>query len=119
MDEVAYRQNLAKSIEKTSLESERMLSEARQEKMRYLEEFHSAQKKVSDLQNHLKDLEGHVVEKDALIRALQIPKGKSVARLGSRLGSSRSRLLISHVTICSPSYYYAHQDVAPASTRGH
>lgn len=115
MDEVAYRQNLAKSIEKTSLESERMLSEARQEKMRYLEEFHSAQKKVSDLQNHLKDLEGHVVEKDALIRALQIPKGKSVARLGS----SRSRLLISHVTICSPSYYYAHQDVAPASTRGH
>lgn len=75
MDEVAYRQNLAKSIEKTSQESQRMLDEARQEKMRYLEECHSAQKKVCDLQNHLKDLEGHVVEKDALIRALQIPKG--------------------------------------------
>lgn len=78
MDEVEYRQNLAKSIEKTSMESHRMLDEARQEKMRYLEEFHSAQKKVSDLQNHLKDLEGHVVEKDALIRALQIPKGMLV-----------------------------------------
>lgn len=75
MDEIAYRQNLAKSIEKTSQESERMLAEARQEKARYLDEFHSAQKKVSELQHHLKDLEGHVVEKDALIRALQIPKG--------------------------------------------
>ena len=76
LDEVAYRQNLAKSIEKTSQESERMLAEAREEKMRYLEEFHMAQKKVSDLQNHLKDLEGHMVEKDALIRALQVPKGE-------------------------------------------
>lgn len=75
LDELAYRQNLAKSIEKTSQESEKMLAEARQEKMRYLEEFHSAQKKVSDLQSHLKDLQSHVVEKDALIRALQIPKG--------------------------------------------
>ena len=75
MDELSFRQNLAKSIEKTSQESERMLAEARQEKARYLDEFHSAQRKVSELQHHLKDLEGHVVEKDALIRALQVPKG--------------------------------------------
>lgn len=52
-----------------------MLEEARQDKMRYLQEFQSAKKKVSDLQNVLKDLESHVVEKDALIRALQTPNG--------------------------------------------
>lgn len=76
LDEMAYRQNLAKSIEKTSQESERMLAEARQEKARYLDEFHCAQKKVSELQHHMKDLEGTLVEKDALIRALQVPSGE-------------------------------------------
>lgn len=69
LDEMAFRQNLAMSIEKTSHESERMLEEARHEKARYLDELHSAQQKVSEL-------EGHVVEKDALIRALQVPVPK-------------------------------------------
>lgn len=81
MEEVAFRQNLAKSIEKTSQESDRMLAEAKQDKMRYLEELHSAQRQVTDLQQHLKDLEGHLVEKDALIRALQSPKGDLFLRV--------------------------------------
>lgn len=99
MDEVTYRQNLAKSIEKTSQESQRMLDEARQEKMRYLEEFHLAQKKVSDLQSHLKELENRC----ALIRALEIPKGTK----------------FSNLFYPSPSHPLRLQNAAPVLTLGH
>lgn len=39
-----------------------------------MEEVHAAQRKVGELQNHLKGLEGRLAEKDALIRALQSQK---------------------------------------------
>lgn len=58
-------------MEKNSQEADRIIAEAKQEKLRYLEEVHSAQRKVSELQNHLKGLESRLAEKDALIRALQ------------------------------------------------
>lgn len=56
---------------KTSNEADRIILEAKQEKIRYLEEVHTAKKKVGELQNHLKGLESRLAEKDAFIRALQ------------------------------------------------
>lgn len=75
MDEHAMRQNASKmsSIDKTHQE-ERILAEAKQDKLRYLEEVHSAQRKVNDLQAHLKMLENKLADKDAEIRILQEKK---------------------------------------------
>lgn len=42
-----------------------------QEKLRFLDDPHSAQRKVSDLQTRLKLVENRLAEKDAIIRALQ------------------------------------------------
>lgn len=72
LEESAIRQSAAKIVmEKNSQEADRIIAEAKQEKLRYLEEVHSAQRKVSELQNHLKGLESRLAEKDALIRVLQ------------------------------------------------
>lgn len=71
----ALRQNASKlSLEKTSQETDRIIAEAKHDKLRCLEEVHSAQRKVGDLQSHLKVLESRLAEKDALIRALQNQK---------------------------------------------
>lgn len=45
------------------------------DKMRYLEEVNSAQRKVKDLQAHLKMLENKLSEKDTEIRSLQNQNG--------------------------------------------
>lgn len=72
------RQSAAKmtSIDKNQQE-DRFIAEAKQDKLRYLEEVHSAQRKVSDLQTHLKILEGKLAEKDTEIRLMQEKKSKS------------------------------------------
>lgn len=71
------RQNAAKltSIDKNQQE-DRFIAEAKQDKLRYLEEVHSAQRKVSDLQTHLKILESKLAEKDTEIRLLQEKKSE-------------------------------------------
>lgn len=51
-----------------------MITEAQHDKLRYLEEVHSAQRKVNDLQTHLKVLDSKVAEKEAEIRILQEKK---------------------------------------------
>lgn len=51
-----------------------MITEAQHDKLRYLEEVHSAQRKVNDLQTHLKVLDSKVLEKEAEIRILQEKK---------------------------------------------
>lgn len=53
------------------------LTEAKKEKLRYLEEVYSAQRKVNDLQSHLKILESKLAEKDSEIRLLQDKKSKN------------------------------------------
>ncbi len=53
-----------------------MITEAQHDKLRYLEEVHSAQRKVNDLQTHLKVLDSKVAEKEAEIRILQEKKSK-------------------------------------------
>lgn len=72
----AMRQNVSKlSVDKTH-QDERILAEAKHDKLRYLEEVHSAQRKVNDLQAHLKVLESKLADKDAEIRHLQEKKSK-------------------------------------------
>lgn len=55
-------------------QDDRILAEARQDKLRYLEEVHSAQRKMNDLQAHLKLLETKLADKDVEIRLLQEKK---------------------------------------------
>lgn len=55
-------------------QDDRHLLEARQDKLRYLEEVHSAQRKMNDLQAHLKLLETKLADKDVEIRLLQEKK---------------------------------------------
>lgn len=80
LEEHAMRQNVSKlSIDKNQQE-DRIIAEAKHDKLRYLEEVHSAQRKVSDLQSHLKVLESKLAEKDAEIRLLQEKKSKPICR---------------------------------------
>lgn len=57
------------------MQGDRFLSEPRHDKLSYMEEVHSAQRKVNDLQTHLKFLESKLAERDAEIRILQENKG--------------------------------------------
>nr|CAD7259649.1 unnamed protein product [Timema shepardi] len=59
------------ALEKTSQETERLISEARSEKIRHMDEVHAAQKKLTDLESKTKELESKLAEKDAMIRVLQ------------------------------------------------
>lgn len=75
----AMRQNAVSKLagHDKSHQDERILAEAKHDKLRYLEEVHSAQRKVNDLQAHLKVLESKLSDKDAEIRLLQEKKSKS------------------------------------------
>ncbi|XP_017782516.1 PREDICTED: angiomotin-like isoform X2 [Nicrophorus vespilloides] len=59
------------ALEKTSQETEKIIAEARNEKIRHMDEAHASQKKVTDLESRLKDLESKLAERDAMIRVLQ------------------------------------------------
>ncbi|KAL1506524.1 hypothetical protein ABEB36_005871 [Hypothenemus hampei] len=59
------------ALEKTSQETEKIIAEARNEKIRHMDEVHAAQKKVADLESRVKDLESKLAEKDAMIKVLQ------------------------------------------------
>lgn len=64
--------NVAKlAMERNSQETERVIAEAKQEKIRYLDEAHSANRKVTELQTRLKLVENRLAEKEAMIRAYQ------------------------------------------------
>ncbi|XP_055612160.1 uncharacterized protein LOC129758638 [Uranotaenia lowii] len=59
------------AMERNSQETERIIAEAKQEKIRYLDEAHAANRKVTELQTRLKLLENRLAEKEAMIRAYQ------------------------------------------------
>ncbi|XP_072939426.1 uncharacterized protein [Epargyreus clarus] len=77
------------ALEKTSAESERLMAEARSEKIRHMDELHSAQKKVADLESRVKELESKVAERDAMIKVLQ----KHTSGASLRNNSSREELV--------------------------
>lgn len=65
------------AMEKHSQESqERIIAEANKEKLRFLDEAHTTNRKVTELQTKLKLVESRMAEKDAMIRALQGQKSK-------------------------------------------
>lgn len=77
------------ALEKTSQETEKLIAEARSEKIRHMDEVHAAQKKVADLESRLKDLESKLAERDAMIRVLQKHTyDKDVSSYPSMLGRS-------------------------------
>jgi hypothetical protein len=59
------------ALEKTGQESEKLIAEARSDKLKQMEEVHAAQKKVSELESRMKELESRLAERDAMIRVLQ------------------------------------------------
>ncbi|CAF4814085.1 angiomotin-like protein 2 isoform X2 [Pieris napi] len=77
------------ALEKTSAESERLMAEVRSEKIRHMDELHSAQKKVADLESRVKELESKVAERDAMIKVLQ----KHTSGASLRNNSSREELV--------------------------
>lgn len=84
-------------------QDDRHLAEARQDKLRYLEEVHSAQRKMNDLQAHLKLLETKLADKDVEIRLLQEKKSalhspRKVCFLSNKLFCNCS------VTVCGSSF---------------
>lgn len=65
------------AMEKHSQESqERIIAEANKEKLRFLDEAHTTNRKVTELQTKLKLVESRLAEKDAMIRAFQGQKSK-------------------------------------------
>lgn len=66
-------------LEQRALEetAARGVGQDNQEKLRYLDETHTAQRKVNDLQTRLKLMENCLAEKDTIIRALQGQKRKN------------------------------------------
>lgn len=70
---IAYR-----TVKNIYFTQEDRIIEAKNDKIRYLEEVHLAQRKVTDLQTHLKVLESKLAEKDTEIRLMQEKKSKFV-----------------------------------------
>ena len=58
-------------LERNSLETERMISQARSDKLRQMDELHATQRKCAEHESRLKDMESRLAEKDAMIRVLQ------------------------------------------------
>lgn len=56
------------ALERTSLESEKLIAEARNERLRHMDEIHVERKFVAELEIKLKDAESKMVEKDAMIK---------------------------------------------------
>jgi len=72
------------ALEKTSQESERMISEARTDKIRQLDELHAAQRRLADVEGRSRELESKLAEKEAMIKVLQ-QQHHSIASSGSVL----------------------------------
>ena len=58
-------------LEKSSAESEKMIAEARNDKLKQNAEMQQTQKRVSDMENQLKALQTQLLERDSIIKILQ------------------------------------------------
>ncbi|KAK8404129.1 hypothetical protein O3P69_000295 [Scylla paramamosain] len=59
------------ALEKSNHESERSFSQAKLDKLRQMEEIHNMSKKQAEFEARNRELESHIAERDAMIRALQ------------------------------------------------
>jgi hypothetical protein len=58
------------ALERTSQESEKLIAEARSERLRHMDELHIANKKFAELEGKIKDMESKLAEKEAMIKVL-------------------------------------------------
>ena len=58
-------------LEKSSVESEKMIAEARSDKLRHNAELQQKQKMVTDMESQIRGLETKLNERDAIIKILQ------------------------------------------------
>ena len=66
-----FRDAKIAALERTSQESEKLIAEARNERLKHMDEIHLANKKFAELESKLKDVESKLAEKDAMIKVLQ------------------------------------------------
>ncbi|CAL1272273.1 unnamed protein product [Larinioides sclopetarius] len=59
------------ALEKTSQESEKLIAQARTEKLKQMDELYAANRKCMELDSRIKDMEAKLAEKDAMIKVLQ------------------------------------------------
>lgn len=71
MSTFAFRDAKIAALERTSQESEKLIAEARNERLKHMDEIHFANKKFTELESKLKDVESKLAEKDAMIKVLQ------------------------------------------------
>ncbi|OTF74038.1 angiomotin-like protein, partial [Euroglyphus maynei] len=59
------------ALERTSHESEKLIAEARNERLKHMDEIHIANRKCAELESQLKDLNFKLAEKETIINVLQ------------------------------------------------
>ncbi|XP_054712267.1 LOW QUALITY PROTEIN: angiomotin-like [Uloborus diversus] len=59
------------ALERTSQESEKLIAQARTEKLKQMDELYAANRKCAELESRIKDFESKLAEKDAMIKVLQ------------------------------------------------
>lgn len=59
------------ALERTSQESEKLIAEARNERLKHMDEIHLGKKKFTEIESKLRDVESKLAEKDAMIKVLQ------------------------------------------------
>lgn len=59
------------SLEQSSLETEKLMAEARNDRMKQMDEVHIANRKCAELEAKLKTVQAQLAEKDAMIKLLQ------------------------------------------------
>lgn len=59
------------ALERTSQESEKLIAQARTEKLKQMDELYAANRKCAEFESRIKDYESKLAEKDAMIKVLQ------------------------------------------------
>ncbi|ESO82130.1 hypothetical protein LOTGIDRAFT_237125 [Lottia gigantea] len=94
------------AIEKSSVEAERLINEAKGEKLRHMEELYQANRRVAELEASVRTLQSQLSEKEAMVKVYQrspLTRSSSVQMLYcSPLHSPRPSIL-------SPSSLTSHQ----------
>lgn len=90
------------ALEKSSSNMEKLIDEAKTEKLKYMEELHQSHRKVAELEAKVKQLQTQVVEKEAMLKVFQR------SPLAMARSSSLHALCHSHPSSGSLSHSTAH-----------
>lgn len=108
------------ALEQSSVETERLIAEARTERLQHLDEVYQANKKTAQLEARVKSLQAQLAERDAMINVLQ--RHSSLSRcssitslLGSPLHSPNPSLLMPTTPSTSPHPGGASPRLSPTS----